>query len=104
MGKGAEMGVWGVMHAVLALAFVLGLLFLTLWFIKYLQLKTPKSRLFQKLQAEQRIEVIETKRLDTKNTLILIRKDDKEFMFVTGTAGNLLLEAGTIVKKAKKHD
>ena len=104
MGKGAEMGVWGVMHAVLALAFVLGLLFLTLWFIKYLQLKTPKSRLFQKLQAEQRIEVIETKRLDAKNTLILLRKDDKEFMFVTGTSGNLLLEAGTIVKKAKKHD
>ena len=46
-----------ILKAVLALAFVLGLLLLTLWLFKYCELHGAKNRFFKKLQDTQRLKI-----------------------------------------------
>lgn len=81
-----------LVKAVLSLSFVLGLLFLTLWAIKYLEVNGAKCRFMRKLTEARRIEVIESKRLDAKNTLFLVRRDNVEHLLVLGSS-NLLVES-----------
>ena len=103
------MEVWSIIQALLALVFVLGLMLVTLWLMKYLQLKSNNSRLFKHLQSDERIRIVEKKRLDAKNMLILLKKDDKEFFVLTGAGGSLLLDSalatdGKIIGEAGKND
>ena len=64
-----------ILKAVLSLAFVLGLMLLTLWAIKYCQLHGAKNKL-----------------------LVLFKKDDKEYLLLLGATQNLLIES----EQAKK--
>lgn len=83
--------------AVLSLAFVLGLLLLTLWAIKYLEVNAGKARFLKKLASERRIDVVEMKKIDAKNSLVLVRCDDTEHLLVLGST-NLVVES--MVKSA----
>ncbi len=86
-----KMDIWSVVQAFLALVFVLGLMFVTLGAVKYLQLR-GSGVWFKKLQSRERILIEERKKLDTKTALVLLRKDNTEFLLLTGAGGNLLLE------------
>lgn len=86
--------------AVLSLAFVLGLLLLTLWAIKYLEVNSVKCRLFKKLADQRRLNVLETKRLDAKNSLVLVKCDDKEYLLLLGNS-NVVIGSEKIAKSSK---
>lgn len=89
-----------LLKAVLSLSFVLGLLLLTLWAMKYLEVNGGKCRLMRKLNGAKRIEVVETKRLDAKNTLFLVRRDNVEHLLVIGSS-NLLVESSLPAKEVR---
>lgn len=90
-----------VFKAILALAFVLGLLLLVLWLMKYCEIHGAKNRFFKNLQAAQRLKVEEIRRIDARNSVVLIKKDETEMLLLLGANQNLLLET-TETKKAKK--
>lgn len=89
--------------AVLSLAFVLGLLLLTLWAIKYLEVNAGKARFLKKLAAERRIDVVEMKKIDAKNSLVLVRCDDREHLLVLGNT-NLVVESMAAAKPLLKAE
>lgn len=89
-----------LLKAVLSLVLVLGLLLLTLWAIKYLEVNSSKLKFIKKLGEARRIEVVETKRLDAKNSIILIRRDNVEHLVLLGNS-NLLIENNIIAPKNK---
>ena len=93
-----------ILKAVLAFVFVLGLLFVTLWGLKFLQTKIPSCKSFRKLAQKQRIEVLEIKKISAKNTLFLLRKDDKEYFVLSGGEQNLLLDVEKIELEAVNRD
>ena len=82
-----------ILKAMLSLAFVIGLMLLTLWAIKYCQLHGAKNRFMRKLGEQQRLQVLEIRRLDARNILVLFRRDDAEHLILLGTAQNLLIES-----------
>lgn len=81
-----------ILQAVLSLIFVIGLLLLTLWVFKYCELKGLKCKLVKNLKAGQRLEVIEFRRLDSKNSVVLLRRDDREYLILLGAGNNQLLD------------
>lgn len=84
---------WGhIFQAFFSLIFVIGLLLLTLWAFKYCEMKGLKCRFMKTLKANQRIEVIEMHRIDAKNAVALIRRDNTETLVLLGTSQNLILE------------
>lgn len=84
---------WGhIFQAVFSLIFVIGLLLLTLWAFKYCELKGLNSRLMKSFKANQRIEIVELRRIDAKNSAVLIRRDNIETLVLLGAAQNLILE------------
>lgn len=85
-----------IFKALLALIFVIGLLFLTLWLFKACRQQGAKCRFFQKLQENKRIKIIENHKLDMKNSLLIFQKDDSEFLLLLGNTQNLLLETKKI--------
>lgn len=90
-----------VLKAVLSLVFVLGLLFLTLWAVKYCQLHGSKCRFMRQLGETQRLQILEVRRLDAKNSLILFRKDETEHLVLLGSAQNLLIDSAPLNKGKK---
>lgn len=70
-----------VLQALLSLVFVIGLLLLTLWLFKYCQLKGGNCRWARQLKAGQRLNVVESRRLDNRNSVVLFKRDDQEFLF-----------------------
>ena len=53
----------------------------------------------QKLQNERRIEIVESKRIDARNSLALVRCDDKEYFLLIGATQNVVLDSEVRVKK-----
>lgn len=92
-----------LLKTVLALAFVLGLLLLMLWAVKYCELKGGKNRFIRRLQENQRLSVVEIRRIDARNSVVLIRRDETEHLLLLGSTQNLLLESNINIKeKAEK--
>lgn len=84
-----------ILQAVLSLMFVLGLLFLTLWLVKYCELKGLKCRFVKKLKDAQRLNISEIRRIDSKNTLMLLQCDDCEYLILQSPSSNLVLDKKT---------
>lgn len=81
-----------VFKAVLSLAFVIGLMLVTLWAIKYCQLKIQKNNMVKNLYKNNRLEIIENKKIDSKTTLLLVRRDNVEHLILTTPTQNLIVE------------
>ena len=81
-----------ILQAVLSLIFVIGLLLLTLWVFKYCELKGLKCKLVKNLKAGQRLEVVEFRSLDSKNSVVLLRRDDREYLLLLGNNSSQLLD------------
>lgn len=81
-----------LLHTLLAFIFVLGLIFITLWLIKFCQQKGLSCHLGKCLKYNHRIKILEHHRLDTKNSAILLEYKDQEFLLILGPTSTLLLE------------
>ena len=79
-------------QTILAFIFVLGLMFLTLWFIKYCQQKGATVKLGKCFNKKSRINIIERQRLDLKNSIILFQCDNTEYLVITGEKNHTLLQ------------
>ena len=93
-----------IFKAFLALIFVIGLLFLTLFALKKCQNGQTIRFLNKKLSSQKRIHLLETHRLDLKNTLILFQKDNKEFLLLVSGNNSLLLETKETSTKDSHND
>ncbi len=80
-----------VIQAFLSLIFVIGLLFLSLWSFKCLEEKGLKNRFMKKLKTTSRLNIIEYKRIDGKNALILFSCDSQNFAALLGPSENTLI-------------
>ena len=80
-----------ILQTLLAFVFVLGLMFITLWIIKYCQQKGLNCRLTRCFSQNKRIKVLEHHRLDMKNSVVLLECDDNEFLLLlTPSSGNII--------------
>lgn len=76
-----------VLSAFLGLVFVIGLVFLTGWILK--KFGAPTAGLPGGVK-KKRLSVIEFRRIDPKNTLMLVACDAKEYLIATGETVVLL--------------
>lgn len=88
------------LQAFLSLAFVVGLMFLVAWLVRFLGGRSTKISLFKKVVSHSRLSVVEAKRLDARNTLALVRCDDDEYLLLLGASQNEVLNT----RKVKKND
>lgn len=89
-----------ILQAFLALIFVLGLMFLTLWLIKFCQQKGLNCKLSKNFSAKNRLQIIEQRRLDIKNSVVLLRCDDEEFFLLLGAQNNIVLKQTQLKKES----
>lgn len=87
-----------LLQAVLALIFVIGLVFIVFGLIKFCEVKGIKNPLLKKLSVPAKLSVLETKRLDARNTLVVARYEEEEYVLLLGNAQNLLLSAKKVEK------
>ncbi len=80
-----------IFTAVLSLIFVLGLLFLTIWGLKWLQNKSCNLSFCGHLKSARHIKIIEQHRLDAKNQIVLLEADKVRYLMLIGAENNLLL-------------
>lgn len=90
-----------LLNALLSLAFVLGLLLVSVWGLKYCQMKGKNCSWFKNLQVGQRLNVVEIKRIDSRNSLALVQKDNKELLLLLNPNQSLLLETSDVKKVSK---
>ena len=80
-----------ILQTLLAFVFVLGLMFVTLWLIKFCQQKGLNCRLNRCFAQNKRIKIIEHHRLDMKNSVVLLECDNNEFLLLlTPSSGNVI--------------
>ena len=90
-----------ILKAFLSLAFVVGLMLLTIWLLKYCQIKFQKNTLIRGLNRHNRLEVLEIKRLDAKNSLLLIRRDETEHLILLNPSSSTIIETNIKSKGPK---
>ncbi len=74
---------------VAALALVLGLILLLSWVLRRTGLAGPIRP-----RGRRRLEILETLPVDTRNRLVLVRRDGTEHLLLVGAAGATLVETG----------
>lgn len=87
-----------ILQTLLAFVFVLGLMFITLWLIKYCQQKGINCRLNRCFTQNKRIKILEQHRLDMKNSIVLLEYDNNEFLLL------LTSSSCTIINQTKKKE
>lgn len=80
-------------QAILALIFVVGLVLVFFWFVKFCNAKGCKNLFFKKLNISNRLSVVETRRLDARNSLVLAKCDDKEYLILVGVNQSQVLNS-----------
>lgn len=88
------MEILGILRTLGALAFVLGLLVGALWLVRRYDLRLPGAVLtrFGAGAAERRLEVIERLAIDPRRSVMILRRDNREFTLVVAPEGLLLLD------------
>ena len=89
-----------ILQALLSLVFVLGLVFIVLWFIKFCQSKGCAINLGPSNKINH-IKIIERKIIDSKTSVVLMECDSSEYLLLIGN-NNVLLHSS--VKKVGKND
>lgn len=93
-----------LLQACMALVFVLGLLFITLWLIKLCQQKGI-CRCFEKKLGTAKVKILEQRRIDIKNTLVLIEYRQQEILLLLGANNSTVIDRQPlqIQKDDNKH-
>lgn len=73
-----------LLQTILAFIFVLGLMFITLWFIKICQQKGTLIKIGKCLNKSSRISIAERCRIDIKNSAVLLKCDGCEYFVIIG--------------------
>lgn len=84
-----------ILQALLSLIFVIGLLLASLWLFKFCEQKGFKCKLTQNLKKGQRIQILEKRILDSKNQIVLISCDNKEYLFILTVSGAQILNTSS---------
>ena len=92
-----------IFQAVISLIFVLGLLLITLWFIKICQQKGINCCLKNKLKKNSQINILEQKRLDPKNSFVVAEYKDEEFLLLLGNNNLVLSHSSKLKTKGKSN-
>ncbi|MEN2786124.1 flagellar biosynthetic protein FliO [Sphingomonas qilianensis] len=89
------MELFSVLRTLGALAVVLGLLAGALWLVRRYDLTLPGGMLgkFSGTAPVRRLALIERLPLDSRRSLVLVRRDDREHLVMIAPEGLLLLEA-----------
>ena len=90
-----------IVTAVLGLVFVLGLAFLTITLLKWLQNKGNDFCLCRRFN-RQKIRIIEQRRIDAKNSIVLMEVDNISYLLLVGGDSPLLLNQKTIKERKNK--
>jgi flagellar biogenesis protein FliO len=90
-----------ILQAVISFVFVLGLMFVTLWFIKYCRQKGWECRLPPNLKGRKRLKLIERQNIDIKSSVVLFSCDQDEFLVLLGDGNSQVLRHST---KDTAHD
>lgn len=93
---------WVVLKALFSLAFVLGLMLVALWAVKYCQLHAGKIGFVKKIKHNPRLDVVEKRKLDARNTLVLIKRDNVEHLVLINGANSIVIETDISDKKGQK--
>ncbi len=80
-----------ILQTLFAFVFVLGLMFITLWLIKFCQQKGFNCRLNRCFSQNKRIKVIEHHRIDMKNSVVLLECDNSEFLILLTPSGSNII-------------
>ena len=91
-----------IFTAILSLVFVLGLLLVTVWLFKWLQSKSCNWCLGKYFTKAKSINIIEQRRIDAKNQIVLFEADNMRYLVLAGTDAHLLLNQSKTEKS--KHD
>jgi len=86
-------------QAVISLIFVIGLVFLVFWLMKFCESKGLNNPFLKKMNISNRLSIVESKRIDARNCLVLARCDDEEYLLLIGNGQNLVLKSGKGAKK-----
>lgn len=100
--KDTAMDLSQILQAILAFVFVLGLMFITLWLLKFCQQKGLNCHLGKCFGDESKIKILEHRHLDAKNSIVLIEYKSEEFLLLLGASTNLLLKQ--TAKETSSHD
>lgn len=84
-----------ILHAILSLIFVIGLLLLCLWLFKYLETKGFQNKIFKTVNNKQKIHIVEIRKIDTKNSIAIIKCQQKLYTILLSSHGNLILSEDT---------
>ncbi|MBI1954571.1 MAG: flagellar biosynthetic protein FliO [Proteobacteria bacterium] len=80
-----------------SLVFVLGLLGLFLWSMRYWTTKNPW------LRSEKRLKIIEMISLDPKRKLILVNRDNTDHLLLLSPSGDLIIEKNIRLHNVQSH-
>jgi flagellar protein FliO/FliZ len=78
-------------QAVLALIFVVGLMFGTSWLVRRLGLAGPMAT---PIGRRRRLQMVEVLPVDARRRLVLVRRDDVEHLLLVGPTDSLVVERG----------
>lgn len=90
-----------LIQALLAFAFVLGLIGLAAWLARKAGL--PDRFMHTKASAK-RLGISDALYLDPKRRLLLVRRDGKEHLLLLGPAGDVVVETDIVPPPAEKKD
>lgn len=86
------MGVLDYIRYILSFAFVLGLIGLCYWLVK--RYAVNSLGLAMNLGKTPRLRVVESRVLDGRRRLVLVRRDDVEHLVVIGGESDMVVETG----------
>lgn len=98
------MGYIQFFQALLALIFVLGLLLITLWAIKTCQQKGLSGKLGKCFKNGNKINLVDYRRIDAKNSAVVLNYDEEEFFILLSANDALLLKQKERPSKVLPHD
>ncbi|MDD4557208.1 MAG: hypothetical protein PHE89_07825 [Alphaproteobacteria bacterium] len=88
-----------VFKSLFSLMFVLGLMLVCVWAIKYFQANVSKNSFLKKIKPKQRIKVLENKRIDIKNSVVLLEVDEVEYAVLLSPTNALVLNKSSVLNK-----
>lgn len=88
-----------VLKVIMAFALVLSLM----WLLSFLIKKFGDSKFMTVNRADRRLKLIEHLPIDTKNRLVLVRRDDKEHLLLVSHEHALVVEQGIKAKAEPKE-
>ncbi len=88
-----------IFKSLFSLMFVLGLMFVCLWVIKYFQANVSKNALLKKIKPMTRIKIVENKRIDIRNSVVLIEADHAEYLVLLSPTNAVVLSQKQALNK-----